>query len=608
MILRNKNTGDGHAVAQNIFTAGSGAVNNLVLHGDNVRKIHFQILRHAGQFRLIAMNGTVEVNGSLLGEHLLAHGDEIKAGSEVYVAEIAAEPPASEPVVYAGGDAYERLLEGVIRLLENPDRRKSSEDILTLGMQLMEADGGYLFTLDSGELSLLCAVPEDNESYSHSAVQAALKSGETLIWSGSDGNGEVSLLSIEQKNIHSILVSPFASRAAGKPTGLLYLHRKRPETPFTEPQRKLFARISQVFGAVLGANQARIEQAERIETLREIKGSGDLVYASTEMAKVVEAAERAAGSNVPVLITGETGTGKDVFANFIHARSPRAGKPIIAVNCGAIPEHLIESELFGHEKGAFTGANSERKGRFELADNGTIFLDEVGEMPLSLQAKLLRVLQEQMFERLGGTQTITVNVRVIAATNRSLEECVEQGTFRADLFYRLNVVPVVLPPLRDRREDIPLLLDHFLQESNRMNAREVRLSSSVVQLLCGYTWPGNVRELQNLIERLVIMADRDTIVSRELPSYITAEPEAESLSAPSCRLVAPSPEGILADEPLPTSAAHKSLKDMEKEEVEGALRRHGWVQARAARELGLTQRQMGYRIKKYGIAPPDFFH
>ncbi len=321
--------------------------------------------------------------------------------------------------------------------------------------------------------------------------------------------------------------------------------------------------------------------------------------------------DKVAPSRATALLLGESGTGKELVARAIHQASPRSAKPFIKINCAALPENLLESELLGHEKGAFTGAANLKKGRFELADNGTIFLDEVGELPLALQAKLLRVLQEQTFERLGGTQTITVNVRVIAATNRSLEECVEQGTFRADLFYRLNVVPVVLPPLRERREDIPLLLDHFLQESNRMNTREVRLSSSVVQLLCGYSWPGNVRELQNLIERLVIMADRDTIVSRELPSYITAEPEAEDPAAPSCRL-APSPSPSATERPEPPrespqgNFAPKFLKDMEKEEVEGALRRHGWVQARAARELGLTQRQMGYRIKKYGIALPDF--
>jgi len=315
--------------------------------------------------------------------------------------------------------------------------------------------------------------------------------------------------------------------------------------------------------------------------------------------------DKVAPSRATALLLGESGTGKELVARAIHQASPRADKPFIKINCAALPENLLESELLGHEKGAFTGAANLKKGRFELADGGTIFLDEVGELPLPLQAKLLRVLQEQMFERLGGTQTITVNVRVIAATNRSLEECVEQGTFRADLFYRLNVVPVVLPPLRDRREDIPLLLDHFLQESNRMNMREVRLSSPVVQLLCGYSWPGNVRELQNLIERLVIMADSDTIVARELPSYITAEPEAAMPTVPFCKIAAPiagRPEPV--GEPGPGNAPHKSLKDMEKEEVIAALRRHGWVQARAARELGLTQRQMGYRIKKHGIIVP----
>ncbi|MBU2537621.1 MAG: sigma 54-interacting transcriptional regulator, partial [Proteobacteria bacterium] len=317
--------------------------------------------------------------------------------------------------------------------------------------------------------------------------------------------------------------------------------------------------------------------------------------------------DKVAPSRATALILGESGTGKELVARAIHQASPRADKPFIKINCAALPENLLESELLGHEKGAFTGAATLKKGRFELADGGTIFLDEVGELPLALQAKLLRVLQEQMFERLGGTQTITVNVRIIAATNRSLEACVEQGTFRADLYYRLNVVPVILPPLRERREDIPLLLDHFLKESNRMNTREVHLSSPVVQLLCAYSWPGNVRELQNLIERLVIMADSETIVTRELPSYITAVPETGHQEPPFCRIeTAVAGETATRKDVSPESDAHKSLKDMEKEVVVDALRRHGWVQARAARELGLTQRQMGYRIKKYGIALPDF--
>ncbi|MGV1098015.1 nif-specific transcriptional activator NifA [Thiovibrio sp. JS02] len=315
--------------------------------------------------------------------------------------------------------------------------------------------------------------------------------------------------------------------------------------------------------------------------------------------------DKVAPSRATALLLGESGTGKELVARAIHQASPRAEKSFIKINCAALPENLLESELLGHEKGAFTGAIGLKKGRFELADGGTLFLDEVGELPLALQAKLLRVLQEQMFERLGGTQTIKVNVRIIAATNRSLEECVEQGTFRADLFYRLNVVPVVLPPLRERREDIPLLLDHFLRESNRMNSRDVRLSSPVVQLLCAYHWPGNVRELQNLLERLVIMADSDTIVSQELPSYVTAAPETTEPNAPSCRMPTAGAGRADTGRESPTAIDKpKSLRDMEKEELLTALKRHGWVQARAARELGLTQRQMGYRIKKFAIALP----
>jgi Nif-specific regulatory protein len=403
------------------------------------------------------------------------------------------------------------------------------------------------------------------------------------------------------------------------PVGVLSVDRLfGPEISFEEDIRfltvvaMLIAQFLRLHKTVSLKQQVLVEENLLLKKeLRSRYNQHNIIGQCKRIQDVYNYIDKVAPSRASALLLGESGTGKELVARAIHQASPRAAKPFIKINCAALPENLLESELLGHEKGAFTGAANLKKGRFELADNGTIFLDEVGELPLPLQAKLLRVLQEQTFERLGGTQTITVNVRVIAATNRSLEECVEQGTFRADLFYRLNVVPVVLPPLRDRREDIPLLLDHFLQESNRMNMREVRLSSSVVQLLCGYSWPGNVRELQNLIERLVIMADSDTIVSRELPSYITAEPEAEDPAAPSCRL-APSPSPSATERPglprefLSGNSAPKFLKDMEKEEVEAALRRHGWVQARAARELGLTQRQMGYRIKKYGIALPDF--
>ena len=256
----------------------------------------------------------------------------------------------------------------------------------------------------------------------------------------------------------------------------------------------------------------------------------------------------------------------------------------------------------GHERGAFTGAMALKKGRFELADGGTIFLDEVGELPLPLQAKLLRVLQERQFERLGGTTTITVDVRIISATNRSLEKAVEEKSFREDLFYRLNVVPIILPPLRERAEDIPVLLDHFLRESNKVHKGKVRLARPVIDFLIDYAWPGNVRELQNLIERLVIMAEGGVLGMSELPSYMTSPPEPAAIDQQREYDSSLPRQGGAPDNRAMTS----SLEAMERREVEAALVRHGWVQSRAARELGLTQRQIGYKIKKLGLIPPDY--
>lgn len=330
-----------------------------------------------------------------------------------------------------------------------------------------------------------------------------------------------------------------------------------------------------------------------------------LIGSSPKMVEVFKAIGRVAKQDIAVLIRGETGTGKELVARAIVQHSARCDGPFLAVNCAAITETLLESELFGHEKGAFTGALAMKKGRFELADTGTLFLDEIGEMPVTLQAKLLRVLQEKQFERLGGSRTISVDVRVIAATNRSLEEAVNEGSFRADLYYRLNVVPIILPPLRERREDIPILLDHFLRESNRNNQRDVRLARPVLQFFQDYDWPGNVREMQNLIERLVIMADREWIEIKSLPSYMMEGPPAARN-----RELRHVDDGAILSERAPLvlaegSGGRRRLHDLEKEEIFAALRRNGWVQARAARELGLTQRQIGYKMRKYGLERPE---
>ncbi len=310
--------------------------------------------------------------------------------------------------------------------------------------------------------------------------------------------------------------------------------------------------------------------------------------------------EKVAPSRATVLLLGESGTGKELVARAIHEASPRKDGAFIKVNCAALPENLLESELLGHEKGAFTGASAAKPGRFELAHGGTIFLDEIGELPLLLQAKLLRVIQESQFERIGGTRTITVDVRIIAATNVDLQDSVDRGLFRNDLFYRLNVVPIKLPPLRERRGDVPLLIDHFLRSSNERNDKEVILAHDALEFLVNYYWPGNVRELQNLVERLVILADDMVIRPMDLHDHMGKVPGGHRVP----EHAAPLPPTLPG--PFSTPVAPSSLQDMERQEIEAALRRNGWVQARAARELGLTQRQMGYRIKKFNLERPAF--
>ncbi len=396
------------------------------------------------------------------------------------------------------------------------------------------------------------------------------------------------------------------------PVGVLTVDRLfGPEVSFEEDVRFLTV-VAMLIGQFLNLHQA-IAQKERVLVEENVSLRAELRYRyshhgiigqSKAIQEVFRAIDKVAPSRATALLLGESGTGKELVARAIHEASPRREHPFIKVNCAALPENLLESELLGHEKGAFTGALAMKKGRFELADGGTLFLDEIGEMPIGLQAKLLRVLQERQFERLGGSRTISVDVRIIAATNRSLEEAVAGGLFRPDLYFRLSVVPILLPPLRERREDIPILAEHFLRESNRNNGRTVRLSRPVTHFFQAYDWPGNVREMQNLMERLVIMADQDTVQLCDLPSYMTDEPirlgtptaARGERAAQDTRPVGNSP-GVGR-----VSALH--LRDLEREEIEAALVRHGWVQARAARELGLTARQVGYKIRKYGLERP----
>jgi two-component system response regulator HydG len=306
-----------------------------------------------------------------------------------------------------------------------------------------------------------------------------------------------------------------------------------------------------------------------------------------------------APTEVTVLITGESGTGKGIVARAIHAHSNRRGKPLVEVNCAAIPESLIESELFGHEKGAFTGADRPRRGRFSMADGGTLFLDEIGELPPPMQAKLLRAIQEGLIQRVGSDAVLRVDVRIVAATNRHLETMVTQGSFREDLFYRLNVMNLEVPPLRERTEDIPALVTHFLAHFAKKNHKTVKgVTPQVLDLFLRYPWPGNVRELENALERAVILMRGEYASERELPLSL------QNFGAATA--ACPVEDGEASGEGL-REAAGETLDDVERRRIFQTLEETGWNKSEAARRLGITRRTLKLKLKKYEAVDPESF-
>jgi len=400
--------------------------------------------------------------------------------------------------------------------------------------------------------------------------------------------------------------------------------------------------------SVSAAHDSLQDEARRMH--KELKPSHQLdqvVGVSAPMQEVFAQVHQVAPARTTVLLRGESGTGKEVIARAIHNLSPRKGEAFIRVNCAALTESLLESELFGHEKGAFTGAQGQRKGRFELAHGGTLFLDEIGDISASFQAKLLRVLQEREFERVGGTVAVKVDVRLILATNRNLESMVQAGEFRGDLYYRINVVSIQLPPLRERREDIPAMAQHFLARFNRENARSARFSTAAMRVLGSCYWPGNVRELENCVERTATMAHDDVISDLAFPcqanrclTQVLHHIDREDAVRPSRRLAdipitevpaaPPRREGADTLAPqsggsVPEAAAHVNghtatatqdapvhaasddgKPEGERERLVWAMERCGWVQAKAARLLKITPRQMGYALNKHDIEVRKF--
>lgn len=371
--------------------------------------------------------------------------------------------------------------------------------------------------------------------------------------------------------------------------GSLSVERVMDERARLSADRRLLSLIANVIAQTVHFHRAAQEKLEALHRENErlqqqIQTSfrpKNIIGNSSAMRSVFLHIEQVAGGNTTVLIRGESGVGKELVARALHEQSPRKGRAFVKFNCAALPESIIESELFGHERGAFTGAISMRKGRFELASGGTIFLDEIGDVSLATQAKLLRVLQEREFERVGGAGPIRSDVRVLTATSRNLEEMMEQDRFRADLYYRLNVFPIYVPPLRDRKSDLLLLADYFIEKFSQLNAKKVRrISTAAIDLLMSYHWPGNVRELENCIERAVLLCPGPSIEAHQLPPTLQKKDPAEK-----------GPAGTL----------DAALSALEYEMIVAELKSSQGNMAKAARNLGVTERQIGLRVKRFGI-------
>ena len=394
--------------------------------------------------------------------------------------------------------------------------------------------------------------------------------------------------------------------------GVLAVQPMHPDEGLLDERTQFVEMVANLVGQNLRLATEVIEEksslvAERDSLRRQVRrehGFDSMVGHSTVMRRIFDQARMVAKWNTTVLIRGETGTGKELIANAIHFNSPRGRNPFVRLNCAALPENLLESELFGHERGAFTGATDSRKGRFEQADSGTLFLDEIGEISGAFQAKLLRVLQEGEFERVGGSKTIKVDVRIITATHRDLETAVEEGDFREDLFYRLNVMPLFLPPLRERIEDIPEIARHLLNKIGQEQQRKLTLSDMATRRLASHPWPGNVRELENCLERAAVLSP-DGQIDVDLIQFQTlrggGRPMAPSMPSTMTTPSAPKP-GV----PPPTNVDLDDPTLSERERVIAALEQAGWVQAKAARLLNMTPRQIAYRIQTLNIEVKQF--
>ncbi|HTC87368.1 MAG TPA: sigma 54-interacting transcriptional regulator [Bryobacteraceae bacterium] len=600
--------------------------NEISLLDSAVSRKHCVITRNSGQFKIQDLNSrnSTFVNGVPVTERTLASGDEIKIGNSLFVfvlPEVESAMRASKSVEFDKADTgagstvilrkqdarylrdlktietNSRTLGDLNALLLISKAVNSVRGLEALEKQLLEsiftvapADRAAILLCDHGteEWSSVFgwdrrAGPNQPVQVSRTIVTQVLSDGVAVLSNDVPADDSFSdTASIIERRIRSVLAVPL--EVFDRIMGVIYLDASNPEARFDENHLQLLTAIGSIAAAALD-NARRMESLEQ-ENRRlqdEISLEHNMVGDSPRMRDVYQFIARVAPRDITVLVFGESGTGKELVARAIHRTSSRANKPCVAINCAALAETLLESELFGHEKGAFTGAIAQKKGKLEIAEGGTVFLDEIGELAPLLQAKLLRVLQEREFERVGGTRTIKLDVRLVTATNRDLEEEVKKGRFREDLFYRLNVVSLRMPALRERREDIPLLASYFAAKfSQRSNRPVLGVSPHARTCLVNYDWPGNVRELENAIERAVVLGSADMILPEDLPEAVLEKAESAGASM---------------------TAFHDSLREAKKQLILNAFEQAQGSYTEAAKLLGLHPNYLHRLIRNLNMKP-----
>ncbi|NLD94140.1 MAG: sigma-54-dependent Fis family transcriptional regulator [Fibrobacter sp.] len=508
--LFNAVTGETIALQGRIITIGASPQSTIRLDDPFPSHIaHCLFASGAHYFQVLTKECKVTINTiPVQKKYKLSKGDTIQIGPVTFLYDTTADISVDKK---GTPDFSSELIEMVLQLLRNRDK-DISVHLMTAISTLLQCDAARIVSEDTETQKryTLVRYPFDAglDRFSNRAIDWARDASKTVLmlspdWVDSEGENR----SLEKNAVSSVLCAPLRYGSTG--IGYLYLDRIGNSPVFTEDDLSLCDRLIPLCNELLANAEERLRQTEIIATLQRAqeKNDGGIIYRSEKMQEVLNLADRIAPSDAPVLILGETGTGKELMASHIHSKSLRSAKPFKAINCGAIPENLIESELFGHEKGAFTGAHARKTGLFEAAEGGTVFLDELGEMPVTLQTRLLRVLQESEIVRVGGTDVIRINVRIIAATNRDLQKDIINGRFRQDLFFRLNVLTITVPPLRDRCDDIVLLATYFITRfCNRMGTAQKVLSNEARQKLITHSWPGNVRELENVIQKAVVLS------------------------------------------------------------------------------------------------------